>query len=205
MKRIDVLSFAMLAGSAALTVALWDRLPDPFPIHFDAHGVANGWAPRAWGALSVPVIGALTFALVRFVTPRFGSARASVGALALVAASLAVFFALVQVAILGAITHAFALARSLPLLVGGLWLTLGLIFPKIRRNPFVGFRTAWSMASDENWARTHRAVSPFMVFGGATAVVAALVGIEAALPVALAAILATAVLGTVASYVVARR
>lgn len=205
MKRIDWLALGSLLASGLLTALTWSRLPDPFPIHFDVHGVADGWAPRAWGAWFVPLLGVGLFVLIRVVTPRFASAPGSVRPLALVALTMSTFVALLQVAILAAVTDALSIARSLPLLMGGMWFVLGLLFPRLRRNAFVGVRTAWSLASDENWARTHRVASPFMVIGGLAAMLAVLAGTEVALPVALAALLASALAGTVASFVVTRR
>ena len=40
--------------------------------------------------------------------------------------------------------------------LGALFVMLGLVMPRVRRNPWVGVRTPWTLASDENWARTHR-------------------------------------------------
>lgn len=58
------------------------------------------------------------------------------------------------------------LTRPTCALLGLLWLGLGLILPRVRRNAFLGVRTAWTLTSDENWARPHRVGGYAMSLGG---------------------------------------
>ena len=74
--------------------------------------------------------------------------------------------------------------------------------PRVRRNPWIGVRTPWTMASDENWARTHRFAGYTMTGGGLCAVVAALAGAPA---VGLAFILVGSFAPAVYSWRIARR
>ena len=39
-----------------VAAALYDRLPDPVPIHFDWHGRADGWMRKPMGALLGPLM-----------------------------------------------------------------------------------------------------------------------------------------------------
>jgi uncharacterized membrane protein len=61
--------------------------------------------------------------------------------------------------------------------LGGLFLVvfgwLGLV-GKLPRNGFAGIRTPYTMRSDENWAATHRAAGPVLIFGGIAIVMAGL-------------------------------
>ncbi len=76
---------------------------------------------------------------------------------------------------------------------------------RVRKNPFVGVRTYWTLTSDENWARTHR-------FAGYAFVGAALIsfcgtaasGVRSVLVAGVAMGLA-GVASAVFSYVIARR
>jgi uncharacterized membrane protein len=60
--------------------------------------------------------------------------------------------------------------------LGAFFVLLGLILPRVRKNPWIGIRTPWTLASDENWARTHRFAGYTMVLGGGAAIVAAIAG-----------------------------
>ena len=83
---LSLWDLAALAGLAAL--AAWydfvlPRLPDPVPIHFDALGRANGWAPKAqlaYVVLGIPVAAWLVLLAVdaaTFLVPRTGGMRRS--------------------------------------------------------------------------------------------------------------------------------
>ncbi len=94
------------------------------------------------------------------------------------------------------------LGNAIWLLLGAMFVALGLLLPRTKRNPFFGVRTAFALASDENWARTQRVGAWAMIAGGIVAVAAGLVGLPA---VALVAILASAIVPALWSWVLAKR
>jgi uncharacterized membrane protein len=177
---LDLLAFGLLGASAIATAAVFERLPDPMPTHYDLHGVPNGWMPRPIGAFIVPVLGVGVWALIRFgggLLPKESRERLSRSPMSAVGAIIGGLMAGLQALMLQA-----ALATP-PRLGGAMWLVagafsalLGLVLPRVRRNPWVGVRTPWSLASDENWARTHRFAGYTMTVGGALSMIAALLG-----------------------------
>jgi hypothetical protein len=86
-------------------------------------------------------------------------------------------------------------------LYGAFFMLLGLVLPRVRRNPWIGVRTPWTLASDENWAKTHRFAGYTMTLGGGAAVVASMAGVPA---LALAFILAGALAPAFYSWRIAR-
>jgi uncharacterized membrane protein len=54
-------------------------------------------------------------------------------------------------------------------LTATLWVVLGLLLPRLRRNPVVGLRTPTTLASDEAWQRANRLGGHAMVLGGLVA------------------------------------
>jgi uncharacterized membrane protein len=203
---IDLLSSGMLGASAIAAAAVYDRLPDPMPVHFDAHGVPNGWMPRAIGAFILPVIGAFTWGLVRFgarLLPPEWRGRLEQSPVAVVGLLVAGLLSTLQVLMLQ------AALRPVPRLGGGVWLLLGgffvifgLITPRVRRNPWIGVRTPWTLASDENWARTHRFAGYTMTAGGLLSILVAGAGWPG---VAVGIMLAGALAPVVYSWRIARR
>jgi uncharacterized membrane protein len=85
--------------------------------------------------------------------------------------------------------------------LGAFFVVLGQLMPRIRRNPWIGVRTPFTLSSDENWLRTHRIAGYTMTIGGLVAI--ALGAISPAL--AIAAILAGVILPVIYSYVLAKR
>jgi uncharacterized membrane protein len=118
--------------------------------------------------------------------------------LAVVALLLTLMLVGLQLVVLyGGLSRAGRLPGAAGALLGVFWLLLALVMPRIRRNPVVGIRTPWSLASDENWARTHHFGGYTFAAGGVVAVAASLAG---AMPVAIAAIIVSALLPAAYSF-----
>lgn len=205
----DVVSILSLVCAGMMTVAVYDRLPDPIATHFDLHGQPNGWMPRAMGAWFAPVFGVALFLFVRFapkILPRADKKRLPESQIALVASLTTLFLAAVHALVLYvAIVPGASLMRPIWLLLGALFIALGLVLPRVKRNAFVGIRTAWTLTSDENWARSNRIGGYSMVLGGIGAALAGILGGAAGGIVAIFFLLASALVPAVYSLVLARR
>lgn len=202
----DRIAVSLLAADTAATALVYRSLPDPMPTHFDAHGVANGFMPKAVGAWFGVGVAALVYALLRYgaaLVPGDWRARMEASPLRLVALLAVVFMSLLHGVILYAGLRAPSdVATALALALGGFWLVLGLVMPRVRRNPFVGIRTTWTLTSDENWARTHRLAGLLMVAAGVVAMIGGLAG---SLALGIAAIVTSTLVAVLYSYVLARR
>jgi uncharacterized membrane protein len=207
--RVDALAVTVLAGVASVTGALYARLPARVPTHFDAHGVANAWMDRAIGAWLLPCVALATWLLLRFagaIAPRSWRTRIDGTPMSAVGFVLAALLGAMQVLVLyAALNPGEAIGRPLALAFGVFWLALGQLMPRLRRNPFVGIRTAWTLTSDENWLRTHRIAAYTFAAGGLVALVAGAIGGRSAPPVAIGAVLVSALVPAVYSYVIARQ
>ena len=95
------------------------------------------------------------------------------------------------------------------LLLGGIGLLLfilGVALGEVRSNFFIGFRTPWTLSSEEVWRRTHQLGRWLLMGGGALIIVLSLLLEGQAMFVALLAILAVvALVPTVYSYLVWRQ
>jgi uncharacterized membrane protein len=178
--RLDLLAFALQGAAAIGTAAVFDQLPDPMPTHFDPHGHPNGWMPRAIGAFLLPGIALGVWALVRFgatMLNKKAKARLEASPVSAVGLLLSGFFAILQgLLIQAALLPKPRLGESVWWSIGGLFVLLGLLMPRVRKNPWMGMRTPWTLASDENWARTHRFAGYTMILGGGACILASMVG-----------------------------
>jgi uncharacterized membrane protein len=203
---VDLFTLFAVLGAFAVTVLLYGRLPDPLPTHFDLSGQPNGWMPRAIGAWLVPGIEVLVVALLRFgghLLPPGWRERLDASPVRALALVTAVMMTSVHVVVLRASLSPLPnLGNAVWLLLGALFVVLGVLLPRTRRNPFFGVRTAFALASDENWARTQRVGGWAMAGGGIVAIAAGLVGLPA---VAFAAILTSAIVPALWSWVLAKR
>lgn len=204
--RLDLVSLALLGGAGAITGAVWERLPERMPIHFDLHGNADGWASRPVGTGLLLGTSFVVWALLRFgaaVLPKAWRERFEASPVAALATLTVAFLVAMHLFVLWAALHPGAsIGSAFSVTFGVFWVVLAMVLPRVRRNPFVGVRTAWTLSSDENWARTHRFASWAFALGGLVAIVC---GLASAPAVAIAAILASALVPVVYSFVVAHR
>lgn len=190
-RLLDRISLGVTLGTAALTALLFPRLPARVPIHFDVHGVADGFAPRAIGAWLMPAATLLTWATVRYgrwLVPRSERERLDKSPTSVVGLVVVGLFSALQLLMLRAGMQPGGRLVGLVVLLSVAWIALGLVMPRVRRNPFIGVRVPWTLTSDENWAQTHRfagltfvgsallALALEVLFGTAPAVVVLVLG-----------------------------
>jgi uncharacterized membrane protein len=195
--RVDVVSLAALVAVSAATLAVYSHLPDPMPTHFDLHGRVDGWSSRAFGAWFAPAIAAASWALARATRGR---------ALSVAAGAVSLFLVGLHVLVLrAALGGTGELGGGLAVLLGLFQIVMGLILPRVRRNRFVGIRVPWTLASDENWAQTHRFGGAVMVVSGVAMLLAAALLGSAAVPVSIVLLVAALAVITARSYRLAHR
>jgi uncharacterized membrane protein len=194
----SLIGWALIAGCFALTAAVYPRLPDPMPTHFDLHGHANGFISKPLGPFLLPLVALLTHAVIAFV-PAVSSGRLAVIPIAIAAS----FVFVVAVALRAALGLEPELFRTLFAGHSLLLVVLGNYLGKIRRNRWVGIRTPWTLADDEVWLRTHRVAGWLLVMGGAASFVTAIGGV--ALPIVVAPVAAALLVPVAYSFLVYRR
>ncbi len=162
---------AILAASAAFSVAMAGRIPERAPIHWNLEGAIDGYGPKWIPIAVVPAFGALFTALLAAL-PRIGPleknferSSPAYGRLVVgVCLLFAVLGALVQLAAAGVVV---VLGRPLFFAAGAFVAWVGNSLGKLRRNHWVGIKTPWTLESDAVWERTHRAGGKLMVAVGA--------------------------------------
>lgn len=154
----------MLAG-----VILWSKLPEQFPIHFNAAGEVDGWSSKAFGVFGLPLI------LVAFqwlcglgslkMDPKAENLEGKVF-------SLVLWIIPVLSVVLNALVYCTALGMDMnvqiimPLLIGLLMVIIGNWLPKCKHSYTLGIKLPWTLADETNWNRTHRFAGPIWVAGG---------------------------------------
>jgi uncharacterized membrane protein len=170
-RGLFIASVLVAAAMAVFAVFTAQRLPARrvLPIHWNAAGVADGFAP-ALPPLLFPAGTVLLLALLFAAIPRLeplqdkldksaGLLRASwVGMLALLVT--------VQLAIGGSAWGLSVSAKLIFVAVGALFVVIGNVLPKSRPGFFVGIRTPWTLTSEDNWIATHRLGGKLFILAG---------------------------------------
>jgi immunity protein, SdpI family len=207
MRRMHLASLTLTAISFAIVFYFYDRLPDPMPTHWNAHGQVDGWTSKPWGALMLPLVQVgvwLTLMVVPSISPRgfrLEPFRATYGRLALL--MVAFFTALNGVIVWQVLGAQMQMGRMMLMLLGGLLVGVGNYLGKTTPNFFVGIRTPWTLASPEVWSRTHRLGGWLFVAVGLVVMLVAAVTARA--PEVLLLVLVAALVPAAYSFVIYRR
>lgn len=168
--RATLLSLALVAAAFVTVGVLYGRLPERVPIHWNAEGVADGFASKPMGPFLLPICSLLLFGILygiqRFL-PREEQSERSLRVLAIAqVAVLAFLYAVTLVALLAAMGMAVPIDRVVIIGVGLLFMVLGNFMGKLTKNHLIGIRTSWTLANDEVWFLTHRVAGKTFVLGG---------------------------------------
>ena len=178
------MALALVALAFLFVAVVYQRLPELVPIHWGSDGEVNGWLPKPWGALILPLT-ALGSTLLLIFAPAVVPSGFNV-------ASPPKFYPLVVAAIAGFGTFGAAvqllvaagahlnLLRLLVAAAGVLLMITGNFLGKVPRNHLIGIRTPWTLSSEYVWSRTHRLAGPVFVLSGVALLLYALV--ESGLP-----------------------
>ena len=203
------LGFVIAAAALAVGVWAWPRLAPRVPTHWNVRGVPDGYSPRLFAVLLVPVVIVVLNGMFRAL-PRIDPRRVNYDKFRdtywLFANTVCLFLLGVHVLVIASgLGYPVAMSRLLPAGMGLLFIVLGNYLSRVQPTWFVGIRTPWTLSSDAVWRKTHRT-------GGITFVVAGLVMVGAAFlsPTVNWIVLGIAVLGAVIvpvvqSYVLWRR
>lgn len=147
---------------------LYDRLPETVATHFGVNGEANGWSSRAFTVFGLPALMAGCNLLVWFslhTDPKKKNMNPTLRALAVwMVPALSVLLSAMTLG--NALGYAMHIEVATPLLLGLLYVVIGNYLPKTRQSYTMGIRLPWTLASEENWNRTHRIAGFLWVFGG---------------------------------------
>ena len=159
-------------------VILWNRLPEQLPIHWNTSGEIDGYSPKAFAVIGLPLILLglhwLTV-LVTLADPKKQNHSEKI---------LHLIFWIVPVLsiVLSALMYSASMGKEIRVEIfvsvslGLLFLAIGNYLPKCRQNYTIGIKLPWTLHSEENWNRTHRFAGWLWVGGGFLMVVTGFFG-----------------------------
>ncbi len=195
--RNTLISLGFVVAAFAIAAALYSRLPELVPTHWNARGEADGFTPKPWGPFLLPLSMAGTYIflmLIPQISPRgYGTERFQSVFEIIQASLLAMLLAVTAVTLFAGIGVPMPIERITHIATGLLFIVIGNFLGKVTKNFFVGIRTPWTLASDEVWLRTHRLAGKLFVIagiglvassfaGGGTVALLVAVGLAAAIP-----------------------
>jgi uncharacterized membrane protein len=199
-----LVGLALLAGGI-----LWNQLPEQMASHWDANDQVNGYISKFWGVFLMPLI-TLGMLVLFLVLPNIDPLKANI---AQFRESFNLFIVLIVAFML--YTHGLTLAWSLgnqdfrmsaamlPFL-GVLFIAVGWMLKKAKRNFFIGIRTPWTLSSDTVWDKTHQLGSILFMASGAMAIIGGFFGGMAAFWLMFVPLIGSSLFLVIYSYVLYR-
>jgi len=205
-----VIVLVLLLASTLAGVLLWNRLPEPMASHWDINDQVNGTMPRFWGVFLMPLISLgmfLVFLLIPAIDPLKTNIAKFRDVFNLFIAFLMLFMVYVYALSLAwnlGFTQ-FKMSASLLPALGLLFILIGFMLRRAKRNFFIGIRTPWTLSSDKVWDETHRVGSILFIASGAVALIGAFFGGGMAFLLILVPLLVSTVFLVIYSYVLYQR
>jgi uncharacterized membrane protein len=141
-----------------VSAVVWNVVPSPMPVHWNASGQADGFASRGFGLLVMPLSTLGLTLLVQVVARRQQLGSGTRSALGIIMGTFASFMLGVHLLMIhAALSTGMHLSTGLfTALFGALFLAIGLAMPRLEPNRIAGVRTPWTLRSEANWKVTHR-------------------------------------------------
>lgn len=190
-KLMWAVSFIIIATSAVVM----QFLPDSVPMHYDFEGNIDRWGSK-WEVMIMPalilIMALIWSAFIRFFNKKAENAKddkakkeaeTNCKVMSYVGLISVVFFGITHFATLhgdyvaardGLDKMAYDNIKLVTMLLGILFIILGNIMPKTRKNGMLGIRTVWSCFNDATWAKSNH-------FGGIIFIIAGILTIVTAL------------------------
>jgi len=148
----------------------YPQLPEQLPMHWNIQGEVDRMQLKTSATWMLPLmmlVMSILFSILPKLDPKKDKYQLFEKEWRIIQGALISFFAYIQFAVLYISTH--PQTQMMPLMfigMGSLFTLMGNLMSKIRQNYFIGVRTPWTLADEENWNKTHRFASWSFVIAG---------------------------------------
>jgi len=178
MKRIIdktfVISTIICLLPTILILAMYDKLPQQIPIHFDTNGNADGFTDKFYYIFFPSLMAAINVItnIGLNTDPKRESSPSIVRSLGkwIVPVLSCVIVSMTMLQVLG-VDVRFEII--IPMVVGVLFIVMGNYMPKCKQSYTVGIKIPWTLNDEENWNKTHRFAGFLWVLGGIVFIIGA--------------------------------
>lgn len=180
-KTTSIIALGMIVIAITAGVFLWNQLPEQMASHWNANDEVDGTMPKFWGVFLMPIVTLGMFALFIFI-PNMDPLKANIVEFRETFNLFIVFFVTFMLYV-----HTLTLAWSLGYnnfkmstallpIIGLMFIFIGYMLKKARRNFFIGIRTPWTLSSDIVWNKTHQLGSILFILSGVFAMIGGFLG-----------------------------
>ena len=164
---VTILILASILGGGLL----WNRLPEPMASHWNVNDQVDDYMSKFWGVFLMPAM-SLGMFLLFLLLPQIDPLKANIAQFRttfnLFILLIFLFFEYMWVLTilwnLG--STGFKMSMAMLPALGLLFMFVGYLLRKAKRNWFIGIRTPWTLSNDRVWDQTHRVGSILFFISG---------------------------------------
>lgn len=157
-KKLLILTTAVCALPLIFAAAVYGQLPDTMAIHWDMAGNANGWMPKFYAAFGLPVFLVVIHLVCVVATTHDPKRQNQAGVMRAAIYWIIPMISLIvnPMTLLIGMGHDINIGNFVMIFVGVIFIGIGNYLPKSRQNYTIGIKLPWTLASTDNWNKTHR-------------------------------------------------
>lgn len=166
-RKTEILIWVLAVLPLAACLAAGPFLPEQIPMHWGINGQVDRYG--GYGELLILAASGLGLALLLKFVPRLDPKRNNyekfAGSYLVIRLCLGLFYTFMVgltlvVALVPQTQNTLGVDRLTVGAMGVLFCVMGNFMPKFKHNYFCGVRVPWTLASEDNWRRTHRFAGP---------------------------------------------
>jgi uncharacterized membrane protein len=200
----------LIAAMIIFSIVVYNRLPAQMASHWGLNDQVNGTVSRFWGAFLMPIISLVMLGLLLLI-PVIDPLKANIARfrepfnlfIVLMIAFLTYVHGLTIAWNLG--YTGFQMSAALLPALGLLFIFIGYMLTKAKRNYFIGIRTPWTLSSDTVWDKTHALGSKLFIACGVLAFFGAFLGGQTAIWFLFVPLIGSAIFLVIYSYFLYRQ
>lgn len=155
---IIIISLIMISFIAG--IYYYQIFPEKIVSHWNSKGEPDGFLSKSLGIFFIPIL-ALIFFLIFILLPQLDPLRRNIEKFKAYYNNFILIFIVFMfytylLTITWNIGYRFNMVLMLVPALGLLFIYMGFLLEKTRRNWFIGIRTPWTLSSDRVWNKTHR-------------------------------------------------
>ena len=160
MKKTKYYSLIILLLFLGIAFYSYPLMPDQIATHWDSQGNVNGYMSKLWGSLFFPIL-MIVINIIFFVIPKIDPNKENIEKFKETFNEFIIVFNLFMLYIYS-LTVVWNMGREFNMTIaiipalGFLFYFLGSLIGKAKRNYMIGIRLPWTLASDDNWDKTHK-------------------------------------------------
>lgn len=168
--KTEWFSVALIILSLLSAVYFYQNFPAQVPTHWNFQGEVNGYSGPLMAAFIIPImmIGLyLLFLALPYLDPKKDDYASFAGVYHKFKDLIITFlFILFLMTSLNGLGYKINMGLWSPLLVGLLFVLIGLMLDKVKMNWFLGIRTPWTLSSPSVWEKTHKMSGRVLILAG---------------------------------------